>query len=734
MKGQNHLSKKLDKIPRVMRPKVDCSAIAHKSTEKTILKHSNRTDSSKPPSEKKSVDRIPEKQTTDGVGKISDHKSRSRSKEDSKLPTIGKQPVRQSTSTKSKSDSSSRLKSRVAHKTIQNGTLNGVHLSEEKGIEILSHKHVESKLEAPRKVVLDTSLDNLSKRADSPIDTTEETNLSLKVLLPKLSDTKPSINHRNASGHTITKRLEFISPEIIMKDDVLEVTIHEHHQAATPTKINRKHMKYSKQTRRVSQDETEKKKHPSRQLQDHNHTEDADLSSDEEKKLRSPKSKLVKKLPESSLCTLNKKCAVEEVSSESIPKRPSKPDTGKKFNYLKKKAVDYSPTHVVKKFDSRVHRYMMSTVSRDMKVEKKEKDAVESMTIKSKREMDNFNEKLKSKQKLEATNKSKTVEKVAKSSPSTPKKESKEMKPVDSNKLAEVKKAPAEIYPRIASPKPSPSPTKLRRTVVTEHIKKISSHCSTEKPSYDKTVQFADRVRSQSVTPSTFHELIEEDRKSTSPTSLPGSPIRVRSANGGTKLVTSEVFTRTENHTGSIEVIYRQPYENIRRVASALRNETEMSLIDTTDSSLSESVALPSSPSDHDVSSDANGRFKSLSPTSPKQRRSLESIHEISHRISDLITNVPEVLSSEKDISLPRKLVMSQYEGMKHEEASASHKSEERLSPIIDVEVVSPPRRKYQFGYVEEGTAQGNTSYVLPDPIAMSSYSMASRIDSRKEV
>lgn len=459
--------------------------------------------------------------------------------------------------------------------------------------------------------------------------------------------------------------------------------------------------------------------------------------------------------------------------------------------------MPYNPpeiTHVVKKYDKRVHGYMMSTLSSNMKNIKKDK-----------REIDNSNEKLKQKLKLEEqsiskeeskiemeskhsytkatfsakqksregtptktvrdstptkavrdgtptktardrtpTKISKNEEKKASSVHLTPKKKSRR-KTIDSNKTVQaekliIKEDITKIYKgevfRIDSPKPSPSPTKLRRTIVSEHIKKLSH--STDRPSFDKTVQFADRARSQSVIPTTYYELIEEGRKSASPTSLPGSPIRVRSANGCTKQLTSEVFTRTQNYTGSIEVIYRQPYENIRKVASALKNETEMSLIDTTDSSLSESVALPSSPSDHDVSSDANGRFKSLSPTSPKARRSLESIHESCHRMSDLIlcADIREDRMIQ-ETELPRKLVMSQYGELKQESTNREytiHKSEERLSPILDVQVISPSRRQFQYEYLEGSTSKGNTSSVLPDSKAVSSQSMASRIDTSKEV
>ena len=224
----------------------------------------------------------------------------------------------------------------------------------------------------------------------------------------------------------------------------------------------------------------------------------------------------------------------------------------------------------------------------------------------------------------------------------------------------------------VDSPKPSPSPTKLKRAIpVEDHVKKLFVSKQSIQKQPDSTIcdQLLEIDRSRSACPQQSLE------RTPSSTSLPGSPIRVRSANGGTKVLTSEVFTRSHDHAGSIEVIYKQPYDNLRKVASGLR-ETEVSLIDTTDSSLSESIALPSSPSDHDISSEANGKHKQPSPSSPK-RRSLESIYENKHRMSDLlicglipedhgaeyVDDVHEVIVEEKEeayTDLPRKLLLAQ--------------------------------------------------------------------------
>ncbi|KAF2880253.1 hypothetical protein ILUMI_25915 [Ignelater luminosus] len=258
----------------------------------------------------------------------------------------------------------------------------------------------------------------------------------------------------------------------------------------------------------------------------------------------------------------------------------------------------------------------------------------------------------------------------------------------------------------------SPSPTKIRRATPVDQIRKdlVTEEPSIKPSEFERTVQISDRERSQSVIPTTSHldktiesQLIE---RSLTPTSLPGSPVRrVRSANGGTQVITSEVFKRTHDLSGSIEVIYRQPHENLKKVPSGIRTEGELSLIDTTDSSLSESVALPSSLSDHDMSSDANGRLKSTSPTSPKTKKSLESIHEVKHRVSDLVmytetledfspetmkiikqTTKHQTVSEEACISLPRQLLMSQYEERTEaEKYSQELVSKEQFLPVLDI-------------------------------------------------
>ncbi|XP_034240176.1 uncharacterized protein LOC117644674 [Thrips palmi] len=101
-------------------------------------------------------------------------------------------------------------------------------------------------------------------------------------------------------------------------------------------------------------------------------------------------------------------------------------------------------------------------------------------------------------------------------------------------------------------------------------------------------------------------------------TSLPSSPSKLaRASQQGlvTQLLTSEVFTRTVESTEAVEVVYHQP-ERQRRPTDG-----EQSFIDTTDSSLSESTAIPSS----STSSDRR-RSRSTSPKASKRSDVVSSV------------------------------------------------------------------------------------------------------------
>ncbi|XP_054085004.1 nucleolar protein dao-5-like [Zeugodacus cucurbitae] len=95
------------------------------------------------------------------------------------------------------------------------------------------------------------------------------------------------------------------------------------------------------------------------------------------------------------------------------------------------------------------------------------------------------------------------------------------------------------------------------------------------------------------------------------------------SSSGSRKVLTSEVFTKTFGPDKAFEVIYRQPDTDmdstsiVRPPSTDQRctNEFDVSFIDTTDSSLSDSVALPMFNTEQD-------RLLAASPGSPKPTRS----------------------------------------------------------------------------------------------------------------
>ena len=132
-----------------------------------------------------------------------------------------------------------------------------------------------------------------------------------------------------------------------------------------------------------------------------------------------------------------------------------------------------------------------------------------------------------------------------------------------------------------------------------------------------------------------------------------------------------------------------------------LRTENESSFIDTTDSSLSDSVALPLSTSDHDISLDTRHRLPS-SPISPKlTKHSLDTVSP-----KQTITDFPEspsMYGSDSEI-LPQVSTKSKSAPTTVERFGKvpSRVSEERLSPILDVRSLTPPRKRNTFQYVSD--------------------------------
>ncbi|XP_066908560.1 glutamic acid-rich protein-like, partial [Halyomorpha halys] len=184
------------------------------------------------------------------------------------------------------------------------------------------------------------------------------------------------------------------------------------------------------------------------------------------------------------------------------------------------------------------------------------------------------------------------------------------------------------------------------------------------------------------------------DRKKV-PTSLPSSPSKMRTKDNGNsvQLLTSEVFTRTIDSSG-IEIVFKQP-ESLRKI---IKYENEFSLIDTTDSSLSDSIALPLSCSELDISLETRHRLTG-SPVSPKMLRRYEVV-------SPRLKSGDESSSSDAEYSLMKQKASPT---MVDRSGKAPRRvSEERLSPILDVRSVTPPRRRYEDLDHEERA--GNTT------------------------
>ncbi|ETN60821.1 hypothetical protein AND_007545 [Anopheles darlingi] len=115
------------------------------------------------------------------------------------------------------------------------------------------------------------------------------------------------------------------------------------------------------------------------------------------------------------------------------------------------------------------------------------------------------------------------------------------------------------------------------------------------------------------------------------PSSLPSSPSRLnKSSSNSTNVLTSEVFTRTIDASKSIEVIYKQPstsHELYRKASEYGRyTDSDVHFIETTDSSLSDSIALPSSSSEQESDPVDQNHKQSGSLGSPKQTSSSSAV------------------------------------------------------------------------------------------------------------
>jgi hypothetical protein len=194
------------------------------------------------------------------------------------------------------------------------------------------------------------------------------------------------------------------------------------------------------------------------------------------------------------------------------------------------------------------------------------------------------------------------------------------------------------------------------------------------------------------------------------PSSLPSSPSRMKraSSSNGTNVITSEVFTRTIDSSKSIEVIFRQPssatssqHDSIKRMATdKYVSDVDASFIETTDSSLSDSIALPSSTSDHENVELMLKRRQPLSPTSPVATKTpLQLIEEKSFIIEASTPSTTTSTAVESQCDESQKLA-----------ASTIGQDIDSISPMLEFQVVSPQRQKYKFNYETKTTGNSLSS------------------------
>jgi len=189
-------------------------------------------------------------------------------------------------------------------------------------------------------------------------------------------------------------------------------------------------------------------------------------------------------------------------------------------------------------------------------------------------------------------------------------------------------------------------------------------------------------------------------------TSLPSSPSRFARGQSGmvTQLLTSEVFTRTVESTDAIEVVYRQPGS----LEPPKRPETDASFFDTTtDSSLSESTAIPSSTTSSEQET-SSGRRRSQSVSPKPTKRALDMIPDMTGaEMLSPDTTFQSTTITETDQSLDESLELERPTSETVRVPLESHEidgqvSQELLSPYLEMLAISPTRVRHSFRYESE--------------------------------
>ena len=172
------------------------------------------------------------------------------------------------------------------------------------------------------------------------------------------------------------------------------------------------------------------------------------------------------------------------------------------------------------------------------------------------------------------------------------------------------------------------------------------------------------------------------------PSSLPSSPSHLKRPNSsnGNNVMTSEVFTRTVDSSKSIEVIYRQPCTSSTQdsIRTKCVSEIDASFIETTDSSLSDSIALPSSTSDH-------GDMETIIKRKPQQ--------QLFSPISPTATKIPLQLIESKSRKAEIPSTIADVDESSEVTGKSVNVDKESISPMLEFQAVSPQRQKYKFNY-----------------------------------
>ncbi|XP_055373563.1 uncharacterized protein LOC129606941 [Condylostylus longicornis] len=215
-----------------------------------------------------------------------------------------------------------------------------------------------------------------------------------------------------------------------------------------------------------------------------------------------------------------------------------------------------------------------------------------------------------------------------------------------------------------------------------------------------------------------------EMTKQKEPSSLPSSPNHFlrKSKSNGTKIYTSEVFTRTVDPSKSIEVIFRQPltvdYSELVKKANEYKcADFDVSLIETTtDSSLSDSIALPSFSSGVDTE-------KKYSPTSPKPtKRPLQLIEDLRSQKPQQQQQLQQ--QQQQQLSLQQMQIQQQHLQMK---SSQHQKQIDNIQKIHSIH--SSIEHKQKTESIEISSSSSNTIETGTTTTSLSNIKLENQID-----